>query len=121
MNKYFFTGNLTKDCRLGATPAGKTVCNFTVAVTDGYGDHEKTEYVDCSLFGKRAEGKLPGFLVKGQKVLIEGRPTLNKREHQGKFYANISVFVEDVELIGAKKQEAEPETSSTTDDQEPPF
>lgn len=116
MNKYIFTGNLTKDCRTATTPAGKAVCNFTVAVTDGYGDHEKTEFVDCAMFGKRAEGKLPGYLVKGQKVLVEGRPTLNKREHEGKFYANINVFVGEIELVGNKgggeRSEPQAETES---------
>lgn len=114
MNRFIFTGNLTKDCEVRYTPSGSAVCNFTVAVTDGYGDHKHTEFVECAIFGKRAEGKLPGFLTKGQKVLVEGRPKLNKREYKEKFYANISVFVDQVELIGGKREQSddEPEYSS---------
>jgi single-strand DNA-binding protein len=118
MNKYIFTGNLTKDSEKRFMPSGKAILSFTVAVKDGYGEHEKTEYVDCAIFGKRAEGKLGDYLNKGQKVLVEGRPTLNKREHQGKFYANINVFVEQVELIGAKKAGAEPEHAASPDFQD---
>jgi single-strand DNA-binding protein len=102
MNKYIFSGNLTANCETRALPSGTTVCNFTVAVNDGYGDHKRTEFIKCGMFGRRAEGKLVGYLVKGQKVLVEGRPKLNKREHEGKTYADIEVFVEQVELIGSK-------------------
>lgn len=118
MNKYIFTGNLTKDSEKRAMPSGKYVLSFSVAVKDGYGEHEKTEYVDCAIFGKRAEGKLGDYLNKGTKVLVEGRPTLNKREHNGKFYANINVFVEQIELIGGKRPEAEPEHASSPDFQD---
>lgn len=115
MNKFIFSGNLTKDCRVATTPSGKMVCNFTVAVTDGHGEHEHTEFVDCAMFGKRAEGKLPGYLTKGQKVLIDGRPKVNAREYQGKHYANISVFVEQLELIGGMRQQSEQEPEYASD------
>ena len=80
MNKYIFNGNITKDAEV--RQAGQsTVCSFTVAVNDGYGDKKHTEFVKCSLWGKRAEGGLPKFLTKGASVLVEGSPRLDKREH----------------------------------------
>lgn len=119
MNKYIFSGNLTADCDVRYTPSGTAVCNFTVAVNDGYGEKKRTEFIKCGMFGKRAEGKLKEYLVLGQKVIVEGRPKLNKREHQGKFYADIEVFVENVELVGRREQQdmgsQEPETAATSE------
>ena len=78
MNKFIFTGNLGKDCQIQATQAGKTICKFSVAVKSGYGDHQKTNWVMCVLFGKRAEGQLPQYLVKGAQVAISGEMTLDE-------------------------------------------
>lgn len=36
MNKVFLIGNLTRDPELKSTSAGTPVCNFTVAVIDGF-------------------------------------------------------------------------------------
>lgn len=83
MNTAIFSGHITKDCRTGATPSGTAVANFTLAVNSGYGDNEHTDYVECALFGKRAEGKLPQYLVKGQSVTIAGDVQLKQREQGG--------------------------------------
>jgi single-strand DNA-binding protein len=71
MNVLSFTGNLGNDCRMGQ--AGQsTVCNFTVAVKSGFGQSEQTLWIDCALWGKQAESKLPDYLVKGQQVAVSG-------------------------------------------------
>lgn len=108
MNTGVFTGNLTKNCRTGATPTGTSMVNFTLAVSIGYGDNEKTEYVECSLFGKRAEGKLPQYLVKGASVLVMGGVQLKQRDHEGKHYTNMSVMVDNLDLTGGKPQPSAP-------------
>ena len=56
MNLFALTGNLGKDCRTNNVN-GTAVCNFPVAVKSGYGDKEQTIWLDCALWGKRAEGK----------------------------------------------------------------
>ena len=78
MNTFSFTGNLGKDCRVNQT-ANSTVCGFNVAVKSGYGQNEQTLWIDCSIWGKQAESKLPEYLVKGQKVAVSGE--LGQREH----------------------------------------
>ena len=55
MNKYIFNGNLGRDAEVRTTQSGKVVCRFSVAVQEGYGDNQRTKWVKCSLFGKRAE------------------------------------------------------------------
>lgn len=102
MNKFIFTGNLGRDAETKIV-GGTTVCNFAVAVTSGYGDKQKTTWVSCALWGKQAEGALPGYLVKGQKVAVCGE--LSTREYQandGTTKTVVEVRCDNVDLIGAK-------------------
>ena len=104
MNVFSFTGNLGDDCKRATTQGGKSVCEFSVAVKSGYGDNQSTTWVSCVMFGKRAEGKLPDYLVKGQAVAVSGEAKLEKWEGGAK----IKVLVGSVDLIGEKKSEGQP-------------
>lgn len=95
MNVFSFTGNLGRDCRK-AQAGGTSVCNFAVAVKSGYGDKAQTLWVDCALWGKQAEGRLPDYLLKGQQVAVSGE--LGTREHEGKTY--LTCRVSSVSLVG---------------------
>ena len=97
MNVFTFTGNLGKDCRMG-TAGSSTVCNFNVAVKSGFGDKAQTLWVDCALWGKQAESKLPEYLLKGQQVAVSGE--LGSREHEGKTY--LTCRVNSIDLVGGK-------------------
>ena len=106
MNIFSFTGNLGKDCRLG-TAGTSTVCNFNVAVKSGYGDKEQTLWIDCALWGKQAESRLPEYLTKGQQVAVSGE--LGSREHEGKTY--LTLRVNSVDLVGGKSDAHAPQAT----------
>jgi single-strand DNA-binding protein len=104
-NTITFHGRLTKDAWTGATKDGKAMARFTVAEDVGYGDKKHTNFHDVALFGKRAEGGLVQYLVKGQAVFIAGEIKIEQpREHGGKHYNNITVFPQTVDLIGGRTQ-----------------
>lgn len=115
LNVYTFTGNLGKDCRKSSTQGGAAVCGFTVAVKSGYGDKAQTLWVDCTLWGKKAEGGLPDYLVKGQQVAVSGE--LGMREHEGKTY--LTCRVENIDLIG--KPSSQPQQGAGKPDPDPGF
>ena len=71
INVITISGNLGKDCEQRWTPAGKAVASFSLPVKQGYGEHEKTSWVICKMFGAKAE-KLPKHLKKGMKVTVTG-------------------------------------------------
>tara|TARA_R110000764_G_scaffold17080_1_gene47015 strand:+ start:45 stop:500 length:456 start_codon:yes stop_codon:yes gene_type:complete len=105
MNKFIFTGNLGQDAEVKATQTGMMVCSFSVAVKSGYGQKQKTNWVNCALFGKRAEGALPQYLKKGAQVAISGELTLD--EWQGKdgtTQKSLKLNVDDLDLIGGNPQ-----------------
>lgn len=99
MNVWTISGNIGNDCRKG-NAGGTAVVNFSVAVKSGYGDKAQTVWVDCSLWGRQAEGKLPDYLVKGQQVVVSGE--LGTREHEGKTY--ITLRVASIDLVGGKQE-----------------
>jgi single-strand DNA-binding protein len=66
-----FTGYLGKDAETRFMPSGDAVANFSLGVSAGTKDQPKTIWVDCSLFGNRAEA-LSGYLAKGTPVSVCG-------------------------------------------------
>lgn len=78
-------------------------------MTAGYGDKKQTIWVDCSIWGKQAEGSLPSYLKKGQQVAVSGE--LSTREHDGKTYLQLRVG--SIDLIGKREDggSSEPATS----------
>ena len=104
MNNWNFTGNLGNPAEVKYLPNGNAVCEFSVAVKSGYGDKEKTNWVRCAMFGKKAEGQLPSYLQKGTQVAISGELELQEWEGQNGKGAALSVRVENIDLIGGKPQ-----------------
>lgn len=98
MNVLSITGNLGRDCEVKQL-GGSTVCNFSVAVKTGYGDREQTIWVDCALWGKQAEGRLPDYLKKGQMVATSGELSTHEAD-RGKVY--LKLRCNSVDLIGKR-------------------
>lgn len=110
MNLLVFSGNLGGDCEVKQV-GGKTVCNFSVAMRAGYGEREQTIWIRCALWGARAEGKLPGYLKKGQRVVVHGE--LSTHEHDGKTY--LQVRCDNVELSGGRDNVSHDEPTPVAD------
>jgi single-strand DNA-binding protein len=100
MNNWNITGNLGKDAEVKSLPSGTTVCEFSVAVKSGYGDKEKTNWANCVIFGKKAEGRLPDFLKKGAQVAISGELELQEWENEKGKGSKLSLVVSELDLIG---------------------
>ena len=86
-------GNLGKDAEVRQA-GSSTVCGFSVAAKVGFGDKAKTIWIDCSIWGKRAESQLPQYLKKGTKVTVIGE--MNEREYNGKTYLTCDVHTIDL-------------------------
>lgn len=75
-------GRLTRDVEVRQTNSGMSVANIGIAVDHGYGDNKGAMFIDCSLWGKQAEGGLIKFLRKGRLIYVEGE--LGEKEYNGK-------------------------------------
>jgi len=104
LNKVILMGNLTRDVEL--RPVGETqVGNFGLAINNRYRtrsgeDREETTFVDCELWGARAEA-MGRYLSKGSPVLVEGRLKLDQWQDQsGGNRSKLKVVVENFEFVG---------------------
>lgn len=98
MNVWSVIGRVGKDAVLrnaGETP----VLGFSLATDAGFGDRKVTTWVDCSLWGKRAES-LADKILKGDRIAVTGEHST--REHDGKTYTTLKVV--EVTLLGGKPQ-----------------
>ena len=102
MNLFSFTGNLGKDAEVKHLQSGTALCEFSVAVKSGYGEKEKTNWVRCVMFGKKAEGQLPQYLRKGTQVAVSGELELQEWEGANGKGAALAVTVQNIDLIGGK-------------------
>lgn len=107
INHVNITGNLTRDPQLRQLSNGNSVLDLGVAVNDRRKNPQSGEwedypnFVDCSVFGKRAES-LSRYLHKGQKVAIEGKLRYSSWEKDGQKRSKLSVIVDDLEFMSAR-------------------
>ena len=77
-NSISFTGRLTRDAEKKTTPNGVALITFSAASDVGYGDKKVTNWFNCQIWGKKAEGKLAEYLAKGVMVFVIGEFTLRQ-------------------------------------------
>jgi len=130
MNIYTFTGRLSRDSEQRFTQGGMAICSFSVAVDYGFGDKKGTNWVRCSLFGKRAEGGLPQYLKKGTQVAVSGELRLGEyTDKDGNTRTSVDLNVNDVTLIGGRNdsqqgggyQQQQPQQQQAPTRQKDPF
>lgn len=93
-------GNIGKDAVLRNTQSGEPVCSFSIGCKVQKGREQSTEWLSCSIWGKRAQSLAP-YLTKGVSVSVLG--ALTTREHEGKTY--LECRVSEVTLQGGQKKE----------------
>lgn len=115
LNTLTLSGNLGSDAELRYTKGGSPVVTFSLAVNervqqqDGtWGD--RTNWIDCSMFGKRAEA-LSAYLRKGTKVSVIGHLHQSVWQQDGRNRIRLEVRVDEVELMSVRREQQAPQTS----------
>ena len=101
MHQGTFFGHLGRNAEVRYTPGGTPVCNFPLGVKVKQGQQEHTLWVDCAIFGKRAESSLPQYLTQGTGVVVTGDidvRTFQKRDQT--MGAAISCQVQQLSFTG---------------------
>ncbi|GLY12870.1 single-stranded DNA-binding protein [Pseudobacillus badius] len=108
MNTVSLIGRLTKDPEVKVTQGGKTVANFTLAVTrnfkNGNGDYE-ADFIQIQIWGKTAENA-GNFLKKGSKAGVAGRiQTRNYEGQDGKRVYVTEVVADSIDFLDSKPKQ----------------
>ena len=104
-NVYTAVCTVTRDCEVRYLPSGGAVLTVNVANNQGFGDKQTTMFIRVSLFGKRAEGNLKDYLLKGQQVNISGE--LKQTEYQAKdgtTKTSLELNANIIDLVGGRKE-----------------
>lgn len=103
---YTAVGRIGRDAESRHTQNGTAVAGFPLAVDVGFGDNKQTLWLDSSLWGKRAEGGLIQYLVKGQQVYVAGE--IGTREYQkrdGTPGFAVTLKIAEIDLVGGQSQQ----------------
>lgn len=123
LNRILMMGHLTRDPQLSYLPSQTPVVEFGLASSRKFKKQdgttaEDTCFVECRLFGKRAD-VVNKYFKKGSPMLVEGRLQYQTWEKDGQKRSKHIIFVENFEFIG-KPEKSEPATGAATG-AEPPI
>lgn len=96
-------GRMARDPELKTTNSGKSVCNFSVAVSRNF-DRELVDFFECVAWNKKAEF-ICKYFIKGQEILIDGE--MQSRRYTDKNGNNRTAWeliANDVDFCGNKNQ-----------------
>lgn len=77
LNRITVQGRFTDDIELRTTESGISVCSFTIATDDGYGDKKKTYFLNGVAWRGTAE-KICKYCRKGTMIILDGKLTSRK-------------------------------------------
>lgn len=122
-NKCIFMGNLTRDPQLKYLPSQTAVTEFGIAVnrkfkTSGGEVREEVMFLDCSVFGKRAE-VVNQYFKKGSQILVEGHLKFDTwDDKQGQKRSKHILIVDSFEFMGGAKKDGEAKESPIDTEQQ---
>ncbi|MBR0227737.1 MAG: single-stranded DNA-binding protein [Clostridia bacterium] len=112
MNKVILIGNLTRDPELRTTPAGDSVCSFTVAVNRRRGSNAEAGQPEADFFRVsvwRQQGEnCAKYLSKGRKVYVSGPVTCRTYVgNDGQTRASLEVTANEVEFLSSRNDQGD--------------
>lgn len=101
MNSCSFSGRLARDAEI--KDVGETkVCNLTIGSNVGFGDHKKTLWIECAIWGKKGEA-LMQYLLKGQQIFVDGELSTREYEKDGSTKIVFTLRVNNLDFGSAPK------------------
>lgn len=131
LNTVSIGGNLCRDAELRATASGMAVLTFSVAVNESRKNQQTGEYedypnyVDCTMFGRRAES-VSRYLSKGTYVALTGRLHQNRWQNKdGQNRSKLEVTVDNIHFESRGERDGgyaqQKESSADVYDEDIPF
>lgn len=114
VNKVILMGRLGQDPEVKYTPNGDAVTNFSLATSEVWKDkttgqqQERSEWHRCVAW--RKVGEIIGeYCRKGDMLYLEGHLQTRKwQDQQGQDRYQTEIVVDDIQLIGGKKEGGQP-------------
>ncbi len=109
MNRISLSGRITHNLELRKTPNGKSIVNYSIAVSR---DKEHTDFISCATFGESAK-TLCEYCAKGDLIGIEGKLyTSQYTDSSNKKHNTYYIITDRIDFLNTSKK------SKTTDETE---
>ena len=105
INKAILMGRLTRDPVIRHTDSGKAVCNFTVAIDNGYDEEKSADFISCVAWNKTAEF-VDKYFAKGRMIIVVGRIQTRTWEGQDGKKNYVTEVVASEVAFGESKKDA---------------
>ena len=118
INKAIIMGRLTHEPELRQTGTGRSVCSFSIAVNNGYGENRRTDFINCVAWNKTAEF-VRRYFTKGKMIIVIGRITTRAWEDKNGKRCYATDVVADEVSFGESKgtaSESKPSLSEAIDE-----
>ena len=118
INKAIIMGRLTHEPELRQAGTGRSVCSFSIAVNNGYGENRRTDFINCVAWNKTAEF-VSRYFTKGKMIIVIGRITTRTWEDKdGKKCYATDVVADEVSFGESKgaASESKPSLSEAIDE-----
>ncbi len=125
INNVSLTGRLTRPPELRMTAGGTQLLSFTLAFNTSVRNRqtgewdERGNFIDCTIFGKRAEA-LSRYLAKGQKVAIAGELRYSTWDKDGQRHSKLDLIVANIEFLASPRTQAQSTQPSASQAPMPP-
>lgn len=116
LNQVNLIGRLGSTPELRKTQSGKSVCSFSLATTDGYGESQRTEWHRVVAWEKTADF-VAAYVDSGRLVSIVGRLQTREYERDGHKYKATEIIANSVQLLDSKPKQGN--SSQPRQDQKP--
>ena len=122
MNVWTGTVRIVADGETRFTGSGTAICSIRLVADSGYGEHKKPLWLTGKLIGKRAEGGLVQYLIKGQRLAVSGELSMDEWEDKnGQKRQTLVLLINTIDLIGGRSQQGGVEHDTGTFQPPPPM
>jgi single-strand DNA-binding protein len=104
MRNAVFAGKVGKDAEVRFSKSGKPVASWSLAV-DTFDGAKSTLWVDCSMWGERAE-KLGPAIKQGNRMTVSGDVGVRGYEYKGESRAQMTLTVYSVTFQSARREDS---------------
>jgi single-strand DNA-binding protein len=107
VNKCIFMGHMGADPALTYLPDGRGVVNFSIACGERWKDKatgevkERTEWIRCVGFGRRAE-VISEYFSKGSQIYVEGKMRTREYEKDGVKHWATEIVIDNFDFCGQR-------------------
>lgn len=116
INKAILMGRLTRDPELRHTGSGTPVCSFSIAINNGSGENQTTDFINCVAWNKTAEF-VDKYFSKGRMIALVGRIQTRSWDGQdGKKNYATEVVANEVSFCDSKKETDVAENTADNDE-----